>query len=57
MDEIKFKVNDLEKRLDTIEKNLNLIEKNKEIRLLEAETMKSDFWTDVFSAKKTMQKI
>ena len=57
MDDLKIKIKDLEKRLDNIEKNMNLIEKNKKIRVLEAETMKSTFWTDVFSAKKTMQKI
>jgi peptide chain release factor 2 len=57
MDELKLKVSNLEKRLGKIEKNLNLAEKTKEIRELEAESMKSDFWTDVFSAKKTMQKI
>lgn len=57
MEEIKLKIKGLEKRLASIEKNLNLEGNTKKIRQLEAESMKSDFWTDVLSAKKTMQKI
>ncbi len=57
MDEIKLKIKDLEKRLDSLEERLNLPEKRKKIRELEAKSLKSDFWADVFQAKKTMQQV
>lgn len=57
MDEVKLKIKELEKRLKSLEEKLNIPEKRKSIRNLEADSMKSDFWTDVFFAKKTMQQI
>lgn len=55
MDETKLKIKDLEKRLKSLEEKLGLPGKTKKIRELEAKSMKSDFWTDVFRAKRIMQ--
>ncbi|MEX0616457.1 MAG: peptide chain release factor 2 [Candidatus Woykebacteria bacterium] len=57
MEEIKTRIKDLNERLSALVAKLNLEEKRKNLRELEAESMKSDFWADVFSAQKTMQKI
>ncbi len=57
MDEIKKEIKKLEKRIDKLEATINVPEKEKQVRELEAESMKSNFWSDVIKAKKTMQKI
>lgn len=57
MEEIKHRIRQLETSLASLEKKLNLPEKSKKLRELEAKSLKSDFWTDVFTAKKTMQQI
>ena len=57
MDEIKKEIKKLEKRIERLGVNVNIQEKEKQVRELEAKSMKSDFWSDVIGAKKTMQKI
>lgn len=47
----------LEKRIDGLEPRLDLQDKGKRIRELEAKSLKSDFWSDVYRAKKVMQEI
>ena len=57
MEELKKEVQSLEKRVGNLERSVNPNEKTREIRELEAKSMKNDFWSDVISAKKTMKKI
>ena len=57
MNEIKDNIASLEKRIGLLEEKLDLQDKEKEIRELEAKSLKSDFWSDVFGAKKIMQEI
>lgn len=57
MEEIKEKLENLNKRVSALESNIKPEEKRKALRNLEAKSMKSDFWSDISSAKKTMQKI
>ena len=57
MKELKENIAILEKRINKLEERLDLQEKGKRIRELEAKSLKSDFWSDVFKAKKVMQEI
>lgn len=51
------KLTDLKGRLALIEKSFNVDAKRKEMRELEAESMKTDFWQDSGAAQKVMKKI
>ncbi len=55
--EYKEKLNDLKKRFSLVEKNLALDQKQKELRLLEAESMKENFWQESSQAQKVMKKM
>ncbi len=55
MEEILQKIKELETRLQNLGDKLDLPNKTKKLRQLEAKSMKGDFWTDVFEAKKLMQ--
>ena len=57
MKELKEHITILERRIGQLEERLDLQEKGKRIRELEAKSLKSDFWSDVFKAKKVMQEI
>lgn len=57
MEELKQIVKSLETRLKNIGEKFNVEDKRKEIRHLEAESVKSDFWKDINRAKKVMQEI
>jgi len=57
MKELKENIAILEKRINKLEEKLDLQGKGKRIRELEAKSLKSDFWSDVFKAKKVMQEI
>lgn len=57
MHNIKKELKDLEKRLDQLVKKISPDEKRKDLRLLEAQSMKPDFWKDEEKAKKVMQDI
>ena len=47
----------LQKALEGLTKKLNVEEKSKELRELEAKSMKGDFWQDISSATATMERI
>ncbi len=51
------KLQELKKNIEDLEKKLNLTHKAKELRGLEADSMKGDFWQDINSATATMEKI
>lgn len=51
------KVTDLDNRFDVIKKSFNQDSKQKEIRELEAKSMKTDFWSDSQAAQKVMKRI
>lgn len=51
------KLNELKKNIEGLEKKLNLTQKAKELRVLEAKSMKGDFWQDINSATAAMEKI
>jgi len=57
MQDLKKDVEDLEKRIEKIGEKINPEDSDKQMRELEAKSMKSDFWSDIDSAKETMQKI
>jgi len=57
MKELKDKLEELEKRLAAVEKKTDREALQREIRELEAETMKSDFWADVKNAQSVMQQV
>jgi len=47
----------LKNNIEDLEKKLNITQKIKNLRQLEADSMKSDFWQDINSATSTMEKI
>ena len=51
------KLNVLKNNIEALEKKLNLTQKTKDLRGLEAKSMKGDFWQDINSATTTMEKI
>lgn len=55
MDELKAQLNHLKTRLENLVGKIDLEKKKQEIRVLEAQSLKSDFWSDVLSAQSTMQ--
>ena len=55
MDELKNTLKSLLDRLEDLVVKIDLEKKRQEIRSLEAAVLKSDFWSDVTSAQKTMQ--
>ncbi|HEY4694554.1 MAG TPA: peptide chain release factor 2 [Candidatus Nanoarchaeia archaeon] len=57
MKELKDRLELLQKRLSEVEKKTDRENLQKELRQLEAQGMKGDFWTDVKTAQVTMQKI
>ncbi|MDP2671645.1 MAG: peptide chain release factor 2 [bacterium] len=57
MEEYKQKIKQLTKRLDSLISGAVLAEKRKEILSLEANTLKSDFWSDTLSAQETMRQL
>lgn len=57
MKELEEKLEKLKLRFEAIAKKLDQERLSKELLLLEAETLKSDFWGDVNKAQSTMQKI
>ena len=57
MDSLLEKLDVLKKNIDDLEKKLNLSQKTKDLRQLEADSMKGDFWQDINSATATMEKI
>lgn len=57
MDSLLEKLDVLKKNIEDLEKKLNLSQKTKDLRQLEADSMKSDFWQDINSATATMEKI
>lgn len=57
MSDLKEKVNLIRKQLKILEKKLALEENRKEIRQLEAQSLKKDFWQDKIRASKVMEKL
>ena len=57
MDSLLEKLNVLKKNIEDLEKKLNLSQKTKDLRQLEADSMKGDFWQDINLATATMEKI
>ena len=57
MEQILEKIKTLQKGLSGIESKLDLEKKKKQLRELTAESVKSDFWQNMVSATKTMEKI
>ena len=57
MEEIRFKLKQLGERLSALSEKLSIDEKRKELRILEAKSLKSDFWQDIKAATKTMEQI
>lgn len=57
MDSLLEKLDVLKKNIEDLEKKLNLSQKTKDLRQLEADSMKGDFWQDINSATTTMEKI
>lgn len=57
MEEIKLKIKETENRVKALAEKLDLPSKKVRLRNLEAESMKGDFWADVFTAKKVMEEI
>ncbi|MDP2720735.1 MAG: peptide chain release factor 2 [bacterium] len=57
MEQLIQKLKTLEKRLFSLEKKLNIGQKIKDLGQLDTESAKSDFWTDINKATKTMSKI
>jgi peptide chain release factor 2 len=55
MDELKNTLKQLKNRVDHLIVKIDLEKKRQEIRSLEAESSKSDFWSDVLGAQKKMQ--
>ncbi len=55
--DIEQKLSELINRLEIVEKNINLHKKQQELRELEAQSLKGDFWSDTQNAKKIMKKI
>lgn len=57
MEELKTRINDLEEKLKKLADPNEIEKKRSQARLLEAETMKSDFWSDVKRAQQTMREL
>lgn len=57
MDELKNKLNTLKGRLENLVSRLDLENKVQEIRELEAQSLKSDFWSDLYGAQSVMQRL
>lgn len=57
MESLKEKLENLQKNTEDLEKKLNLDQKTKDLRELESDSMKGDFWQDIHSASATMERI
>ncbi|MCH7541811.1 peptide chain release factor 2 [Patescibacteria group bacterium] len=57
MENIVEKLKKLQKNLETLEDKLNIEEKKRQLRELEARSLKSDFWQDIKAATRTMEEI
>lgn len=57
MKELTEKIDQLKNRFQILVSNIDREKINQDLRLWEAETLKSDFWSDVISAQNVMQKI
>lgn len=57
MDELKNKLSTLKGRLENLVSRLDLENKVQEIRELEAQSLKSDFWSDLYGAQSVMQRL
>ena len=57
MESLLEKLDALKRNIEDLEKKLNLTQKKIDLRELEAESMKGDFWQDINSATATMEKI
>lgn len=57
MDEYKTKLKQLKIQLENLSAKLDLEKKKQEIRKLEAQSTKADFWSDIQSAQKVMQQL
>lgn len=57
MEQLKAELNQLRERLQTIKTSLDIEEKRRELRGLEAKTIKPDFWSDQEEAKRIMRQI
>ena len=57
MEQLKEQLNELRDRLSKIKGSLDVEEKRKELRELEAESLKPDFWGDNETARKVMREI
>ncbi len=57
MDELKAQLNHLKTRLDNLAGKIDLEKKRQEVRELESQSLKSDFWSDVLSAQRIMQSL
>jgi len=56
-DDYKQKINNLRTTLDTIKQALKLDEATEELKALEEESARDDFWSDLENSQKTLQKI
>jgi peptide chain release factor 2 len=57
MDELKEQLKQLKIRVDQLAQRINLEEKRRQIRELEAQSLKENFWADSSRAQKVMQEI
>src|SRR3989344_1460774 len=57
MEQLKEQLNELRDRLEKIKGSLNVDEKEKELRELEAKSLKEDFWSDNENARRVMREI
>lgn len=57
MEAVRARLLDAKKRLDEVKATLKLDERQRNLRELEAKSMKPDFWNDETQAKKVMQQI
>ncbi len=57
MNDLKDKLAELKQRFEALTKNFDENNAQKNLRVLEAEALKSDFWTDVLNAQQVMQQI